>query len=44
MVIPKVFFAWYDLWVGFYYNQPRRHLYFCPIPTIVILIDMSGRC
>lgn len=28
-------FAWYDLWVGFYYDVDRRVLYFVPIPTLV---------
>lgn len=41
---PKVFFAWYDLWIGAYYDRKARYLYLCPLPTLVIMIDMSTRC
>lgn len=30
-------FAWYDLWVGIFINQPKRHLYVFPIPCVGIL-------
>ena len=29
------FFAWYDAWLGFYYDKSRRVLYFCPLPCFV---------
>ena len=31
----KVFFAWYDFWVGFYYDREFKELYICPFPCIV---------
>lgn len=31
----KVFFAWYDFWVGFYYDREFKELYVCPFPCVV---------
>lgn len=35
----KFFFAWYDAWVGFFYDQQKRVLYFCPLPCLVFKIQ-----
>jgi hypothetical protein len=35
----KFFFAWYDFWVGFYYDQLQRALYICPIPCCVFKLS-----
>ncbi len=32
------FFRWYDLWIGAFYDQNRRALYICPLPTIGVKI------
>lgn len=32
----KAFFAWYDLWIGFYYDAKRHILYFNPLPCVVL--------
>lgn len=34
----KFFFAWYDMWVGFYWDADTRCLYVCPLPCCVIQI------
>jgi hypothetical protein len=32
----KVSFAWYDLWVGAYWDRKGRVLYVCPLPTLLL--------
>jgi len=34
----KFFFAWFDFWVGFYYDQKGRALYVCPLPCCVFKV------
>lgn len=33
-------FAWYDFWVGIFWDQPKRRLYILPIPCIGIVIQL----
>lgn len=33
------FFAWYDAWVGAFYDQKKRVLYVCPLPFCVFKIE-----
>src|SRR5215467_5853069 len=35
----KPIFAWYDLWIGVYYDQKGRKLYILPLPSIGIVIE-----
>ena len=37
----RVFFAWYDLWVGAYWDRKARTLYVCPLPCVVVQIGGS---
>ena len=37
----KVFFAWYDAWVGVYVDKKNRKLYACLIPMITVEIPFS---
>ena len=34
----KIFFAWYDFWIGWYFDRKYGYLYVCLLPTIVIRI------
>jgi hypothetical protein len=35
-------FAWYDLWVGAYYDRIQRRLYVMLLPMLGFTIDFSG--
>lgn len=35
--------AWYDFYVGFFIDKPKRRLYFFPFPCIGIVIEWSGK-
>lgn len=39
----KIFFAWYDFWIGWYFDRKNRFLYICPLPMLVIQIDCTRR-
>ncbi len=32
----KVYFAWYDLWIGAFIDRKANAIYICLLPTIVI--------
>ena len=34
-------FAWYDFWVGGFYDQQKRRLYILPLPMIGIVISFK---
>lgn len=31
--------AWYDMWVGAFWDKPKRRLYLFPIPCIGLMIQ-----
>lgn len=37
----SVIVAWYDLWVGAYWDAPRKRLYVLPIPCVGLVFDLS---
>lgn len=38
MLKVKVIVAWYDVWIGFYFDRSRKTLYFFPVPFIGLKI------
>lgn len=37
----SMFLAWYDFWVGLYWDRKNRALYICPLPCVVIKIEAT---
>lgn len=35
MIRLKIFFAWYEFCIGFYWDRKNKHLLFYPLPTVV---------
>ena len=36
-------FAWYDLWVGAYWDRSARVLYVCPFPMLLLVFAKAKR-
>lgn len=36
-------FAWYDLWVGIFYDKDKRKLYVLPIPCVGVIIHFNKK-
>lgn len=39
----KLMFAWYDFWIGWYWNRLAQTLYIFPVPMIGIRIYFRDR-
>jgi hypothetical protein len=37
----NIIFAWYDFWVGLFYDRNNRTIYFFPIPMIGLKISLK---
>lgn len=35
-------FAWYDMWIGAYYDVGHRTLYICLLPMLVLRFQFPG--
>jgi hypothetical protein len=36
----KIDFAWYDMWIGAFWDSGKRRLYVCPLPCLVFRFDL----
>lgn len=34
----KVFFVWYDIWVGAFWDKKKRSLYICLVPMVAVCL------
>lgn len=39
----ELLLAWYDLWVGAYWDAARRKLYVLPLPCVGVVITLRQR-
>jgi hypothetical protein len=37
----KPIFAWYDLWVGVFWDRAKLRLYVLPLPCVGIVLDFA---
>lgn len=35
----RVRFAWYDMWIGAYWDRKTRVLYICLLPTLLLEVS-----
>jgi hypothetical protein len=40
----SLFFRWYDLWIGAYWDAQKRTLYLCPLPMVGVRVTLRHRC
>lgn len=36
-----LFFRWYDLWIGAYWDRKSRALYICPVPMFGLKLEFK---
>lgn len=35
-------FAWYDMWVGVFYDRSKRRVWIFPVPMLGVVVDLEG--
>jgi hypothetical protein len=38
----QIILAWYDIWIGVYYDIGHRTIYVCPLPMVVLRYELFG--
>lgn len=36
----RIMFAWYDMWVGVYWDRTKRKIYICPLPMVCVVVKL----
>lgn len=39
----KPLFAWYDLWMGAFWDRKARKLYILPLPCVGVVIEFAAQ-
>ena len=39
----QLIFAWYDFWIGVFYDSKKRWIYFFPVPTLGIIFKLPPK-
>jgi hypothetical protein len=39
----KFMFAWFDFWIGIFYDQNKRTIYIFPIPMFGVKIQLKNK-
>ncbi|HUU54525.1 MAG TPA: hypothetical protein VMY87_06350 [Armatimonadota bacterium] len=37
----RIVLAWFDIWIGAYWNREKRRLYLFPIPCVGLRVDFA---
>jgi hypothetical protein len=39
----QLLFAWYDLWIGFFWDSKKRWLYILPVPMFGLILKFEKK-